>query len=186
MLKKVHDVFIVHSPGLQTRWFDELVWPLCAHYPLSTVSSTSFHYGVNDHLNNKFHGFSTYCKERLLGMMCSKQRRSNISHWIINKGFCTRGHSNTENSKTQRETSLLGRGNSGETESEQLQLSISIHDHTFLCTMSSRSNACLSVVGGHVNVLHERDSNLNISPKMSYDVFECDIVTLQNYMLMIL
>ena len=28
--------------------------------------------------------------------------------------------------------------------------------------------------------------NLNISPKMSYDVIECDIVMLQNYMLMIL
>ena len=27
---------------------------------------------------------------------------------------------------------------------------------------------------------------LNISPKMSYDVLECDIVVLQNYMLMIL
>ena len=28
--------------------------------------------------------------------------------------------------------------------------------------------------------------NLNISPKMSYDVLGCDIVKLQNYMLMIL
>ena len=28
--------------------------------------------------------------------------------------------------------------------------------------------------------------NLNISPKMSYDVLECDIVMLQNYVLMIL
>ena len=28
--------------------------------------------------------------------------------------------------------------------------------------------------------------NLNISPKMSYDVLECDIVRLQNSMLMIL
>ena len=28
--------------------------------------------------------------------------------------------------------------------------------------------------------------NLNISPKMSYDVLECDIVMLQNSMLMIL
>ena len=27
--------------------------------------------------------------------------------------------------------------------------------------------------------------NLNVSPKMSYSVFECDIVRLQNYMLMI-
>ena len=29
-------------------------------------------------------------------------------------------------------------------------------------------------------------SNLNISPKMSYGVLECDIVMLQNYMLKIL
>ena len=29
-------------------------------------------------------------------------------------------------------------------------------------------------------------SDLNISPKMSYGVLECDTVTLQNYMLMIL
>lgn len=115
MLKKIHDVFIVHSPGLQTRWFDEPVWLLCAHYPHSTVSSTSFDYGVNDHLNNKFHGFSTYCEERLLEMMCDKLRRSNISHWITNKEFCTLGHSYIENSKTQRETSSLGRGSSGET-----------------------------------------------------------------------
>ena len=28
--------------------------------------------------------------------------------------------------------------------------------------------------------------NLNILPKMSYDVLECDIVVLQNYMFMIL
>ena len=28
--------------------------------------------------------------------------------------------------------------------------------------------------------------NLNISPKMSYGVFECDIVMLQNYMVIIL
>ena len=28
--------------------------------------------------------------------------------------------------------------------------------------------------------------NLNISPKMSHSVFECDIVMLQNYKLMIL
>lgn len=28
--------------------------------------------------------------------------------------------------------------------------------------------------------------NLNISPKMSYTVLECDLVTFQNYMLMIL
>ena len=28
--------------------------------------------------------------------------------------------------------------------------------------------------------------NLNISPKISYDVLECNVVMLQNYMLMIL
>ena len=33
---------------------------------------------------------------------------------------------------------------------------------------------------GHVSVLHEMGSNLNISPKMSYGVFECDIVMLRN------
>ena len=38
----------------------------------------------------------------------------------------------------------------------------------------------------HVTVSHEMDSNLNVSPKMSYGVLGCDIVTLQNYMLMIL
>ena len=27
--------------------------------------------------------------------------------------------------------------------------------------------------------------NLNISPKMSYDVLECNIVTLENYILML-
>ena len=53
-------------------------------------------------------------------------------------------------------------------------------------TESGRSNACLSVVGGYVNVSHEMDSNLNISPKMSYGVLECDMVMWQNYMLMIL
>ena len=41
-------------------------------------------------------------------------------------------------------------------------------------------------LGGYVDVSHEMDSNLNISPKMSYGVLECDIVMLQNYMLMIL
>ena len=40
--------------------------------------------------------------------------------------------------------------------------------------------------GGYMDVLHEMDSNLHISPKMSYDVLECDIVMSQNYMLMIL
>ena len=53
-------------------------------------------------------------------------------------------------------------------------------------TGSRRSKACLSVVGGDVNVSHEMDSNMNISPKVSYSVRECDIVMLQNYMLMIL
>ena len=40
----------------------------------------------------------------------------------------------------------------------------------------------MSVVGGHVDVLHEMDSNLNISPKMSCGVLECDIMS-HNYML---
>ena len=31
-------------------------------------------------------------------------------------------------------------------------------------------------LGGYVNASHEMDSNLNISPKMSCDVLECDIV----------
>ena len=39
---------------------------------------------------------------------------------------------------------------------------------------------------GYVNVSHETYRNLNISPKMSYGVLECDIVILQNDMLMIL
>ena len=36
---------------------------------------------------------------------------------------------------------------------------------------------------GYVNVLHEMDSNLNTSPKMSHAVLACDIVMLQNHML---
>ena len=32
-----------------------------------------------------------------------------------------------------------------------------------------------------MNVSHERDSNLNSSPKMSCGVLECDVVMLQNY-----
>ena len=44
----------------------------------------------------------------------------------------------------------------------------------------------LSVVG-RVHECFTRDGhNLNMSPKMSYGVLECDIVMLQNYMLMIL
>ena len=39
---------------------------------------------------------------------------------------------------------------------------------------------------GYVNVSHEMDSNLNISPKMSYGMLEYDVVMLQNYMLTIL
>ena len=39
---------------------------------------------------------------------------------------------------------------------------------------------------GWVKVSRELDSNVNISPKMAYGVLECDIVMLQNYMLMIL
>ena len=37
-----------------------------------------------------------------------------------------------------------------------------------------------------MNVSHEVDGNLNSSPKMSRGVLECDIVVLQNHMLMIL
>ena len=44
----------------------------------------------------------------------------------------------------------------------------------------------LSVVGGHVNVSHEVDSHLHISPKMSHGVLQCDIVMLQNDMLLVL
>ena len=44
----------------------------------------------------------------------------------------------------------------------------------------------LSVVGGYVNVSHEMDGNLNISPKISYGVLECDIAMLQNHMPLIL
>ena len=39
---------------------------------------------------------------------------------------------------------------------------------------------------GNVNVPHEMDSDLNISPKMSHRVLECDIVMLEKCMLMIL
>ena len=39
---------------------------------------------------------------------------------------------------------------------------------------------------GSVNVSHETDSNVNISPKMPSGVLECDLVMLQNDMLMIL
>ena len=35
-----------------------------------------------------------------------------------------------------------------------------------------------------MNVSHEMGSNLNISPKNVNGVLECDIVKLQNYMLM--
>ena len=41
-------------------------------------------------------------------------------------------------------------------------------------------------MGGYVNVSHKTDSNVSISPKMSYSVLKCDIVMSQNYMLMIL
>ena len=41
-------------------------------------------------------------------------------------------------------------------------------------------------LGGYVNVSHEMDGHLNISPKMSYGVLECDVVISQNDMLMIL
>lgn len=60
-LTKVYAICIVHNPGLQTKWFDELVCPLCAYYASAIINGTSFHYGVNDNLNNKFCGLSTYC-----------------------------------------------------------------------------------------------------------------------------
>ena len=54
-------------------------------------------------------------------------------------------------------------------------------------TRSDRSEACWSVAGGVMNMgVTMYSSNLNISPKMSYGVLECDIVMLQNYMLKIL
>ena len=37
-----------------------------------------------------------------------------------------------------------------------------------------------------MNVSHEMDGNLNILPKMSDGVLECDTVMLQNYMFMII
>ena len=52
-------------------------------------------------------------------------------------------------------------------------------------TGSGRSKACFSVVGNNMGVIIY-SLNLNISSKMSYGVLECDIVILQNYMLMIL
>ena len=51
----------------------------------------------------------------------------------------------------------------------------------------SRSKVFLSVVGRVIImgvIIHS--FNLNISPKMSYGVLECDSVMLQNYMLMTL
>ena len=54
-------------------------------------------------------------------------------------------------------------------------------------TGSGRHNTCLSVVGlGNNTGVIIYSFNLNISPKMSCGVLECDVVTLQNYMLMIL
>ena len=40
------------------------------------------------------------------------------------------------------------------------------------------------LVGNDMDVI-TYSFNLNISPKMPYDVLECDIVMLRNYMLMI-
>ena len=47
------------------------------------------------------------------------------------------------------------------------------------------ASACVWLVR-YVNASRERDSNLNIPSKMSHGVLECDIVMLQNYMLMTL
>ena len=49
---------------------------------------------------------------------------------------------------------------------------------------SGRSNASLSVGNNMGVIIHS--FNLNISPKMSHGVLECDIVVLQNYMPMVL
>ena len=55
------------------------------------------------------------------------------------------------------------------------------------CGASGRSNACLSVVGRVNNMGAIMYSfNLNISPKMSHGVLECDTVMLQNDVLMVL
>lgn len=37
-LKKVHFIFIVYNPGLQTRWFGDLVCPLCVYYPSAIIN----------------------------------------------------------------------------------------------------------------------------------------------------
>ena len=57
-----------------------------------------------------------------------------------------------------------------------------------LCDTQGSAEAAPAGVwwAGYVNVSHKMGSNLVISPKMSDDVLECDIVMLQNYMLMIL
>ena len=54
-------------------------------------------------------------------------------------------------------------------------------------TGTGRSKACFSVIGRVINMgVIIYNFNLNISPKMPYGVLECDIVMLQNCMLMIL
>ena len=53
-------------------------------------------------------------------------------------------------------------------------------------TGSGRSKVCWSVVGSNNVSIIIHSFNLNFLPKMSYGVLECNIVTLQNYMLMIL
>ena len=45
--------------------------------------------------------------------------------------------------------------------------------------------AGVGLVGNNMGVMIY-SFNLNISPKMSYGVLECDVVMVQNYMLMIL
>ena len=54
------------------------------------------------------------------------------------------------------------------------------------CTGCSRSNAYLSVVGRARECLTRDGQQFEHSPKMSYGVFEYDVVMLQNYMPMIL
>ena len=56
-----------------------------------------------------------------------------------------------------------------------------------LNTGSDRSNACLTMVGRVINMgVIIYGFNLNISSKMSYGMLDCDIVKLENYLLMIL
>ena len=50
--------------------------------------------------------------------------------------------------------------------------------HTHIDTQGLAEVMPLSVVGWYVTVSHEMDSSLNISPKMSYGVLECEFAVL--------